>query len=242
MKNLQIVVLLIVCMLASTLFLLFLESQDVLDPVGSMFDLEEAIQRIHAEFNPSLTTLREDMMTEMVYANYFNSLVSYYESEVEKWDLVRVAAINIYDAANAERSKAVNQKTFAENDIREALDMLYDLGGSGSTSDGAIDEWRARLADARARKSAAEANIAMYQSTMDRAEEARKEASKWIDKALFWRAFYAPLEQFHTENALDLEQQIAEKEEERDRRIARERAIYSTFKSNNPPESTPDDE
>ena len=240
MKNLQVVAILIACMLATTLFLLFLESQDVLGPVGDMFDLEEAIRRIHDEFNPSLTTLRENLLIEMVYANYFNSQVSYYDSEAQTWELARLAAISMYNTASANLSNAENRKAVAESDIRVALDRIYDLGGSTYSS--AIDHWRSRLADARARKSNAEADIAMVQSTMEGAEEARKEASKWLYKALSWRDYYYHFEQIHTQNALDLEQQITEKEEERDRRIARERAIAETFRRNNPPKNPPDDE
>ena len=101
---------------------------------------------------------KAEILTMETRIGVLENTVSYYDSQISSLEASKSIAWNNYTAAGTRLSGYQVELAHAEADISYALDMLYDLSGS-STSSGVIDYWREKLRDARARKSAAEANI-----------------------------------------------------------------------------------
>ena len=181
------------------------------DDLTDLFDGISILERLAnalKELEKDLQDLTSEQLLEMQNANRCDDKEKEYGDAVKTYQENYNAAYADYSAALTLRSGAEVRKGLAEADITEALDMLYELGGSSSTSDGAIDAWLAKLADARARKSAAEADIATAQPMIEAASIYMSVTEYHIQVAIGMREHYAQREQFHRDNVTDIQKQI----------------------------------
>ena len=209
-KTLHALVIIICCLLTFSFFIdanPWDDITDSFDGVGILERLAKAIRGLEKD----IQELRSDQLLQRQNANRCDNQEQAYNDAVKTYQENYNAAYAEYSAALTLRSGAEARKGIAESDISSALDMLYELSGS-STSSGVIDYWRAELADARARKSAAEADIAMAQSTINSASSYMSNTEYHIQIAIGMAAHYAQREQFHRDKVDEIQEKIDAKE------------------------------
>ena len=201
---------------------------------GAEMALEAAIERAINELNADIQDLKARQTGPMSSANYAREQRKYWESEVSEYDPDIQAATAALNEAETQLAGAEVRKAIAEADISTALDMLYALGGSSSTSDGAIDHWREKLREARARKSAAEADIGMAQSAISSAKASKNIAESERNIAQWWVNYYQDWENHYNSIVADLQAQIGEKEAQIEAKRREIQAIREQYQQNNP--------
>jgi len=213
LKTLQALVIIICCIFMFGLLVnagFWDDLTDIFDGVGILERLAKWIQDLEKD----IQELEKEKLLEKQNANRCDDKEQEYDNAITTYQNSYNAAYADYSAALTLRSGAKVRKGLAEADIREALDWIYELSGSSSTSDGAIDHWRARLADARARKSAAEADIAAAQLIIDAALAHMGVTEYHIQVAVGMREHYKQREQFHRDNVDRIQGEIDAKNAE----------------------------
>jgi chromosome segregation ATPase len=211
---------------------------DLFDGVGILERLAEQIQGLEK----TISELESDKLLQQANAVRCDNEKKRYGEALITYKTNYNAAYADHSAAYTALSGAEARKGIAEADISYALDMLYDLGGSSSTSDGAIEYWQEQLRDARARKSAAEVDIAMAQSTINSASSYMSNTQYQIDIAEGMQSHYAARAQYHRSNVQEIERQIEAKRADIRAKEAEIDRIRAQYNNPNDEEGGPGDE
>ena len=211
-KTLQVLAIIICCIFMFGL----VTNAGFWDDLTDLFDGISILERLAnatGALEKDIQELENEKLLEKQNANRCDEEEEKYSDAIKTYQESYNAAYADYSAALTLRSGAEARKGLAESDISSALDMLYELSGS-SASSGVIDYWRAKLADARARKSAAEADIAMAQSIIDAASVHMSVTDYHIQVATSMVAHFAQREQFHRDNVDRIQGEIDAKTRE----------------------------
>ena len=174
--------------------------------------IEDILKRIGV-IEKTVQELKNERDIHKIHAVSCDNSVTQWETQKKIFEDSYTAAYNDHSAATQALSRAKAALTVAQEDINTAndeLDRLSYLSNkySGSAVSDKIDEWQAKLRDARRRKSAAESDIPMQEAIIAAAEQHMTDTQKLIVMAESMITHFENREKYHDGQVTILQEKI----------------------------------